>query len=132
LLLTPVLVALLFVTVIGIAAVPFVVFALFCAGLFGKAVMLAWLGGRVTGKQGVGPMSHPAVAVLIGGALVLVLYLVPVLGFLVYKLLGLLGLGAVVYTVILAARAHQVAKETARSSTGGAAGAPPPPAVRGP
>ena len=116
-LLTPVLVALLFVTVIGIAAVPFVVFALFCAGLFGKAVMLAWLGGRVTGKQGVGPMSHPAVAVLIGGALVLVLYLVPVLGFLVYKLLGVLGLGAVVYTVILAARAHQAAKEAPRSST---------------
>jgi uncharacterized RDD family membrane protein YckC len=52
--------------------------------------------------------------VLIGGALVLVLYLVPVLGFLVYKLLGLLGLGAVVYTVILAARAHQAAKEGPR------------------
>jgi uncharacterized RDD family membrane protein YckC len=116
-LLTPVLVTLLFVTVIGIAAVPFVVFALFCAGLFGKAVILAWLGGRVTGKQGVGPMSHPAVAVLIGGALVLVLYLVPVLGFLVYKLLGLLGLGAVVYTVILAARAHQAAKEAPFGST---------------
>jgi uncharacterized RDD family membrane protein YckC len=115
-LLTPVLVVLLFVTVIGIAAVPFVVFTLFCAGLFGKAVMLAWLGGRVTGKQGVGP-SHPAVAVLIGGVLVLALYLVPVLGFLVYKLLGLLGLGAVVYTVILAARAHQVAREGPRSST---------------
>jgi len=116
-LLTPVLVVLLFVTVIGIAAVPFVVFTLFCAGLFGKAVMLAWLGGRVTGKQGVGPMSHPAVAVLIGGILVLALYLVPVLGFLVYKLLGLLGLGAVVYTLILAARAHQAAKEGPRGAT---------------
>jgi uncharacterized RDD family membrane protein YckC len=125
-LLTPVLVALLFVTVIGIAAVPFVVFALFCAGLFGKAVMLAWLGGRVTGKQGVGPMSHPAVAVLIGGALVLVLYLVPVLGFLVYKLLGLLGLGAVVYTVILTARAHQAAKGAPSSSTAPPGSSAPP------
>jgi len=120
-LLTPVLVVLLFVTVIGVAAVPFVLFALFCAGLFGKAVMLAWLGGRVTGKRGVGPMSHPAVAVLVGGALVLVLYLVPVLGFLVYKLLGLLGLGAVVYTVILAARAHQAAKEAPGAPLTGAA-----------
>src|SRR6202035_2839596 len=88
----------------------FVVFALFCAGLFGKAVMLAWLGGRVTGKRGVGPTSHPAVAVLIGGVVVLALYLVPVLGFLVYKLLGLLGLGAVVYTALLALRAHQAAR----------------------
>jgi uncharacterized RDD family membrane protein YckC len=110
-LLTPVLVVLLFVTVIGIAAVPFVVFGLFCAGLFGKAVMLAWLGRRVTGRQGVGPTSHPAVAVLIGGVVVLALYLVPVLGFLVYKLLGLLGLGAVAYTVILAARAHLAAPD---------------------
>jgi uncharacterized RDD family membrane protein YckC len=126
-LLTPVLVVLLFVTVIGIAAVPFVVFGLFCAGLFGKAVMLAWLGRRVTGgRQDTGAMSHPAVAVLIGGVLVLAVYLVPVLGFLVYKLLSLLGLGAVVYTVILAVRAHQAAKGP-RSSTGQApmAGAPP-------
>jgi uncharacterized RDD family membrane protein YckC len=129
-LLTPVLVVLLFVTVIGMAAVPFVVFGLFCAGLFGKAVMLAWLGRRVTGRQGTGAMSHPAVAVLIGGVLVLALYLVPVLGFLVYKLLGLLGLGAVVYTVILAARAHQVAKETARTSTGEAPAATATPASR--
>src|SRR5882762_7948452 len=117
-LLTPVLVVLLCVTVIGIAAVPFVVFGLFCAGLFGKAVMLAWLGRRVTGRQqGTGAMSHPVVAVLIGGVLVLALYLIPVLGFLVYKLLGLLGLGAVAYTLILAARAHQAAKEPPRGST---------------
>ena len=109
-LLTPVLVVLLFVTVIGIPAVPFVVFGLFCAGLFGKAVMLAWLGRRITGGRGQGSASHPAVAVLIGGLLVLVLYLVPVIGFLVYKLLGILGLGAVVYTVLLAIRAHQAAK----------------------
>jgi uncharacterized RDD family membrane protein YckC len=118
-LLTPVLVVLLFVTVIGIAAVPFVVFGLFCAGLFGKAVMLAWLGRRITGGHpGTGAMSHPAVAVLIGGVLVLALYLVPVLGFLVYKLLGLLGLGAVAYTLILAARAHQAAKAVPRGSVG--------------
>ena len=62
-------------------------------------------------------MGHPAVAVLIGGVLVLALYLVPVLGFLVFKLLGLLGLGAVAYTVILAARTHQAAKDVPRNST---------------
>lgn len=107
---TPVLVVLLFVTVIGIPAVPFVVFGLFCAGLFGKAVMLAWLGRRITSRRGEDAMGHPAAAVLIGGLLVLVLYLVPVIGFLVYKLLGLLGLGAVVYTAILTVRAHQATK----------------------
>jgi uncharacterized RDD family membrane protein YckC len=113
-LLTPVLVVLLCVTVIGIAAVPFVVFGLFCVALFGKAVMLAWLGGRITGKHGVGQIGNPAVAVLVGGALVLALYVVPVLGFLVYKILGFLGLGAVVYTAILASRAHQAARAGSR------------------
>ena len=116
-LLTPVLLVLLCVTVIGIAAVPFVVFTLICVSLFGKAVMLAWLGGRITGKAGTDTASHPAVAVLIGGAVVLVLYVVPILGFLVYKLLGFLGLGAVVYTLILALRANRAAKEGPSAST---------------
>ena len=60
-LLTPVLVVLLCVTVIGIAAVPFVVFTLFCAGLFGKAVMLAWIGKRVVGERSTGVASHPGI-----------------------------------------------------------------------
>ena len=127
-LLTPVLVVLLCVTVIGIPAVPFVLLALFCVALFGKAVMLAWVGRRITGRHDAGPLSHPAVGILIGGALVLVLYLVPVLGFLVYKLLGVLGLGAVVYTVILAARAHQAA----RTAPGATRGATTPPTGAGP
>jgi uncharacterized RDD family membrane protein YckC len=110
-LLTPVLITVLCVTVIGIAAVPFVVLTLLCAALFGKAVMLAWLGGRIVGRQGTGTFHHPAVAVLIGGALVLVLYVVPILGLLVFKLLGLLGFGAVTYTLVMAVRAHQAAKE---------------------
>jgi uncharacterized RDD family membrane protein YckC len=107
-LLTPVLLVLLCITVIGIAAVPFVVMSLFCASLFGKAVMLAWIGGRIT-NQRPGSAVHPALAVLIGGAIVLVLYVVPVLGFLVYKLLGFFGFGAVVYTLVLAARARRAA-----------------------
>lgn len=125
-LLTPVLLVLLCVTVIGIAAVPFVVGALFCMSLFGKAVMLAWLGGRVSGRRP-GPANHPAVAVLIGGALVLVLYVVPVVGFLVYKLLGFFGFGAVVYTLVLHARARRAAASpppaTASSASSAFAGA---------
>jgi uncharacterized RDD family membrane protein YckC len=123
-LLTPVLVVLLCVTVIGIAAVPFVLFAVLCAGLFGKAVMLAWIGKRIVGERSAGVSSHPAFAVLVGGLIVLLLYLVPVLGFLVYKVLGILGLGAVVYTLIQAARAHQTAKQS-----GPAAAAMAPPAA---
>jgi uncharacterized RDD family membrane protein YckC len=60
--------------------------------------------------------------VLIGGVIVLALYLVPVLGFVVYKLLGLLGLGAVVYTLIQAVRAR-------RASGGVEQHVPQPPAA---
>jgi uncharacterized RDD family membrane protein YckC len=122
---TPVLLVLLCVTVIGIAAVPFVVIALFCASLFGKAVMLAWVGGRVSGRRP-GAVGHPAIAVLIGGAIVLVLYIVPILGLVVYKLLGFFGFGAVVYTLILASRARRADRVGAPpgGGTASAGGAP--------
>jgi uncharacterized RDD family membrane protein YckC len=113
-LLTPVLLILLCVTIIGIAAIPFVVAGLFCMSLFGKAVVLAWLGGRITGRRP-GPAGHPAIAVLVGGVIALVLYVVPVVGFLVYKLLGFFGFGAVLYTLVLHQRARRMV------------GAPPPP-----
>jgi uncharacterized RDD family membrane protein YckC len=107
-LLTPILIVLLCVTVVGIAAVPFLVLGLFCAALFGTAVMLAWLGRALTNRSNA--IGHPALAVVIGGVIVLGLYLIPVVGFLVYKLLGIFGLGAVVYTLILNVRAHQHAR----------------------
>jgi hypothetical protein len=125
-LLVPIAIVLLCITVIGIAAIPFVVFGLFCMGLFGKAAMLAWLGRRVIGHSE--RLHHPAIAVLVGGLIVLVLYLVPVLGFLVYKLLGFFGFGAVVYTLILAGRARRHAQPAGAAYAGptAAAGAVPP------
>jgi uncharacterized RDD family membrane protein YckC len=126
-LLTPVLLVLLCVTVIGIAAVPFVVGALFCMSLFGKAVVLAWLGGRISGRRP-GPTGHPAVAVLIGGAVVLVLYVVPVVGFLVYKLLGFFGFGAVFYALVLRVRARRAGNGSPPFAAANPAGAGNPPA----
>jgi uncharacterized RDD family membrane protein YckC len=106
-LLTPILLVLLCITFVGIAAVPFVAAGLFCASVFGKTVMLAWLGHRTVGARGGSRVGHPALAVLVGGAIVLVLYLVPVVGFIVYKVLGMFGLGAVIYTLVLLARARR-------------------------
>jgi len=109
-LLSPILFVLLCITVIGIAAIPLLLIGTFCAGLFGKVVMLAWIGQRCVGRRGADAMIHPALAVLLGGAVVLLLYVVPVIGFIVYKLLGLLGLGAVLLTVIQAVHARQAGK----------------------
>ena len=139
-LVSPIIITLLCITVIGIAAVPFVVAGLFFAGLFGKAVLLAWIGGRFIGRPQPESQGHAALAVLLGGTVVLVLYLIPVLGFIVYKLLGLLGLGAVVYTLLQSLRARRAATAEVGAEVGAGLGvaaaasaaagtdSPPPPA----
>ncbi|MGH8178300.1 MAG: RDD family protein [Steroidobacter sp.] len=123
-LLTPVLFMLLLITVIGVMLVPFVGLALFCAGLFGKAVVLAWIGRRVMRFTGVGAFAQVAFPVLVGGVVMLGIYLVPVLGFIVYKLAGILGLGVVIYTILLAIRARRVSTSPAFAPATGGGGAP--------
>jgi uncharacterized RDD family membrane protein YckC/cytoskeletal protein CcmA (bactofilin family) len=118
----PVLFVLLVITVVGIAVVPFAGMALICAALFGKAVVLAALGRRVTRFTGVAPFGHVAFATLVGGLIAMGLYVIPVLGFIVYKLLGVLGMGVVVYTVLLSMRARSAARAPAVAvATAGAA-----------
>lgn len=105
-LLSPVMMLVLAITIIGIALVPFLSLGLFCAALFGKAVVLATLGRRITRFTGVAPLGHVAFATLVGGLLLMIMYVVPVIGFIAYNVTGFLGLGAVAYTLILALRAH--------------------------
>jgi uncharacterized RDD family membrane protein YckC len=104
LLLTPVtyvLLTLTLVVAIGFALIPLFTLGLLFAGLFGWSVMLVWLGRRVAKPFGAAQPVSPALAVLIGGAIVLVLFNVPVLGFIVHAVLGTLGFGVVFYTLIL-------------------------------
>ena len=61
-----------------------------------------------------------AAAVLVGGVIVLVLYVVPGLGFIVYKLLGLIGLGAVIYTLLLAMQGRRAQRHAAAAPLGSA------------
>jgi uncharacterized RDD family membrane protein YckC len=103
-LITPVLIVLLVATGVGIVMLPFLIVGLFCVSLFGKAVMHAWLGRRVTRYFGDGPMKHAAVATLLGSVMLLLLYTVPFLGFFLWKALDVLGLGVVIYTLILRMR----------------------------
>jgi uncharacterized RDD family membrane protein YckC len=105
--LTPMALFILLVTVIGIALIPFLMMALFLAGLFGKAVVLAALGRRITRFAANGFMAHIAFAILVGGLIVTALYLVPFMGFLVQTLIGILGVGVVVYTLLLSIRSQQ-------------------------
>ncbi|MEO6245692.1 MAG: RDD family protein [Opitutaceae bacterium] len=122
-LLTPVAIVALALTVVGAVLIPFLGAGLMFAGLFGKAVMLAWLGRRLTKFFGDGPLGHPAFAVLMGGLIVMLLYTVPFAGYLFYKLLTWIGLGVVVYTIVLAMKREKTA------ATVPAAAAPLPYAV---
>jgi uncharacterized RDD family membrane protein YckC len=108
--LTPVLFIVLAISVIGIAVIPFVGMALFVASLFGKAVALAALGRRVTRFTGIAPLGHVAFATFIGGLIALALYVIPVVGIIAYKLLGIIGLGVVVYTILLSIRQRQASR----------------------
>jgi uncharacterized RDD family membrane protein YckC len=112
----PVAFILLVITVIGILVVPFLGMALLLATIFGKLVMLAWIGSRLLKPAAVTNNTHTALAVLIGGVIVLLLYVVPVLGFLVYKLLGLFGLGVVIYTLLLISRESRTGPAAAPAS----------------
>jgi uncharacterized RDD family membrane protein YckC len=134
-LLTPVAYVLLVLTLaiaIGVVLIPLFSLGLFIAGVFGKVVMLAWLGRRILKLFRDGPIDRPVIAVLIGGVMVLVLYTVPILGFVVYKLMGLLGLGVVIYTLLLSSRnsrreaAAAKAAEKAAAASAAAAATPPP------
>jgi uncharacterized RDD family membrane protein YckC len=62
--------------------------------------------------------------VLIGGGIVLLLYTVPVLGFVVYKALGILGLGVVIYTLLLSNKNKRTAPVGARAVTPAAVAMP--------
>jgi len=117
----PILFVLLLITVIGSFLVPFLAFALMIAGLFGKAVAFAWLGRRALPKRDSGSEFPPVLAVLVGGLIAFVLYIIPILGFIAYKGLDVLGLGMVVYTLILAHRARREAAQAAQLATESAA-----------
>ena len=122
---TPIAMIVLSVTVVGPVVLGLL---LFCIGLFGKVVFLAWLGRRVTQPAG---WQMPALAVLIGGLITLGIYLVPVLGFVFQKLTGFLGTGIVIYTIILAMK-QNAAEGSTSPAPAPASGAVPPPAPASP
>jgi uncharacterized RDD family membrane protein YckC len=113
-LLTPLLFIVLSITVVG---APLLLLAVGVASLIGKAAFLCWLGRRVTLALG---LRHALPAVLVGGVLLTGLYLVPFLGFVLMKATSAVGVGMVVYALILAGRREKMATSTGPAMMGGA------------
>jgi uncharacterized RDD family membrane protein YckC len=122
----PLVFVLLAITGIGILVIPFLATGLFAAKLFGRATMLAWFGRRFTGWLGGGLFSHAVMNVLIGGILIALLYTVPILAFIVSMLIGILGLGAVIYALILSMRRNGAKPAPVAAAVAPMAGPPPP------
>ncbi len=98
--------------------VPFVAAAVFLAGLLGKAALLLFL-GQAIGRQFKAQLP-PLVAILLGGALLAGLYLVPFLGLLLLKVTDMWALGAAMVALFIGLRRERPQPEVA------AAGPVPP------
>ena len=91
----PVLFILLLITVVGIPVALIVLpLAILAATLFGKAAVYAFIGHSIFGKK-----MHPAVAVLAGVAVLIILYFVPILGLALWFLVSFLGFACAVTTL---------------------------------
>jgi uncharacterized RDD family membrane protein YckC len=94
----PPLLVLMTITAVGL---PVLLLGLFVGLLMGKAAFLVFLGRRIALPLG---MHHAAVAALIGGAILLLIYTIPVLGLLVWVSSGVIGIGMIVYTIALSSK----------------------------
>lgn len=94
LLLTGPLAIILAASVIGLAVVPFLLCAIVIAWILGKVGVSLWLGGTVIGRPVPEGRGAAALAFVVGFVVITLAYMVPLLGFIVYGLVGVMGLGA--------------------------------------
>jgi uncharacterized RDD family membrane protein YckC len=83
--------ALVALTVIGL---PVAIMALVLSALFGKAAVMTFLGQQIGRNLNVTPLQSPLVAMLVGALVLIALYMVPVVGMLVWAIATLLGIGS--------------------------------------
>ncbi len=114
-------------TGVGILVVPFLLIALMCAGMIGKIALLQYFGQQIGRQFNLAVIQKPLTAFLLGWVILTLLYLVPVLGFIVYTLVGLWALGAVVLAMFSGRRREMPEKPAAPPPVSGA-----PPAAGSP
>ena len=93
LVLTGPVVALLAVTVIGIAALPVLLGGLLVAWIIGKVAVNRWIGTRLFEQDDMESRLESTRSFLIGFVVITIAYMIPLLGVVVWGLTGVLGLG---------------------------------------
>lgn len=119
-LLAPIIALVLLATGIGVFIVPFFIAALVFAGIVGKVAILQYLGRQIT-RAFAGGVQQPLVAFLAGWMLITLLYLVPVLGIVVYAVAGMWAIGAAVMAMFGSSRREREQRASSIPP------APPPP-----
>ena len=82
------------VSVVGLAVEPLLLCAVLVAALLGKAGVARWIGSSVMAESEFDDRLQAMRSIAIGLAAITLVYLVPVLGFVVWTVLGVFGLGA--------------------------------------
>lgn len=109
-------------TGVGVFVIPFLVIALMCAGMIGKIALLQYFGQQIGRQFNVAAIQKPILAFLLGWLILTLLYLVPVLGFIVYALVGLWAIGAIVLAMFSGRRREMPEKPAVPPVSGPAPG----------
>lgn len=91
---------LLVATGIGVLLLPLVLLAFVGAVLMGKAAVLRYVGHQLGRQMKPGLLENGLLALIVGGVIVCLLYMVPVLGMFAWGTATLLGLGATVVAAV--------------------------------
>tara|TARA_Y100001934_G_scaffold31558_1_gene35205 strand:- start:2122 stop:3564 length:1443 start_codon:yes stop_codon:yes gene_type:complete len=102
--LIPIIIVLIAITGIGLVIVPFLLIAVLLATVLGKASVMQYMGQQVGTLVRSKFIQHPGVALFVGGAIICLLYCVPLVGAMVWCLSIMFAMGAASLSTIEALR----------------------------
>ncbi len=127
-LLIPIVTLILVATGIGVFVVPFLGAAVFIAGVIGKVALLAYFGRQLGRSFGAPALQRLLVPFFMGWIIVTLLYVVPVLGLIIYFVTGMWALGAAMTAIFGGMRRETPKRPTSPPATTGFAPTMPVPA----
>ena len=118
-------VTILAISVVGIVVIPFLSCALVIAWMLGKVSVAQWVGSRVVQQDDPDSRSQSVRSMLIGFALICIVYMVPLLGLAAWAMIGVLGLGAATLTAMAGLKRERPAPPPAGPGPSGTGGPVP-------
>ena len=88
------------ISVVGIVAIPFLIGSAVVGWLLGKVSVANWIGGGIVRQDEPDDRAQSIRSILIGFAVLIVAYMLPVLGLAAWTLVGVLGLGTATLTAM--------------------------------